>query len=114
MKNITGLEFKKFWSDPAFWPGDTHNDDVLLIVNGKAMDEDAEIEDVNDTDLIKIESGFVVDSPFYKSGETPDLLSYFKKWQKIQTTVSFLVDCDHALFEAVKAAVLAAGGKIQG
>ena len=111
-KKITGLEFKKFWSDKAFWPDQTYTDDVVFKVNEKVMDENADIANANDMDLITIENGFVLESTMYKSCETPSLLSYFRKWQKTQTTSSFLVDCDNSLLEAVKAAVLAAGGKI--
>jgi hypothetical protein len=56
-----------------------------------------------------IEAGFVV----LDKDNTPSLESFFKKWRKAQTTVSFIVEChkDHA--EAIKAGIKMMGGTVK-
>ena len=110
----TGAEFKRFYQDDRYWPDalSTYHDDTLFHVNGEPLADGKAIDDAQGTDSISIEYGFVMNSPFHKAGAMPTLESYFRRWKKEQTTVSFVVECDRSSLEAVKSAVLAAGGKL--
>lgn len=106
----TGVEFKKFYHDPEFWPEDSWIEDIELLVDGE-RNESAEddVDTIPDTSKVTIEAGFVV----LDSCNTPSLESFFKKWRKAQTTVSFVVEChkDHA--EGIKAGIKMMGGTVK-
>lgn len=111
----TGAEFKRFMTDPAYWPndaGDTYYDEEELVVNGAPLDSETDIETLADDDVVTIEGGIVF-SPLWV-GKEPSFEAFFKQWRKKQTSVTLLIECDRAVLEAVKAAIKAAGGKVQG
>ncbi len=106
-----GAQFKRFYQDPQFWPADngvTYHDDVLLHVNGEPLPDDMDPGKVADDAKVSIVYGGVV----YGAGKEVGLDEYFLRWLELQTTVSFLVECDSTKFEAVKAAIEAAGGTV--
>lgn len=104
----TGAEFKRFYSDKEFWPndqGDTFHEDEILTVNGATQ-----FDFIPDDAEVKIEGGIVF-GPRWR-GDEPSFESYFKLWRKKQNTTFFLTECDVSKFDAVKAAVKAAGGRV--
>jgi len=108
-----GAEFKRFYSDPAYWPtdeGNTYHDDVLFTVDGAPLPESQSPDEVADDAVLTIEGGAVFGPQF--KGREPSFETYFKRWRKEQSTVSFVVECDRALTEAVKTAIRTAGGKV--
>ena len=104
----TGAEFKRFYADTNFWSDQTYHEDALIYVNGEEQ-TDVDEDSLTDGDVVTIEGGYVIESPF---GRDVSLESYFKKWLKTQSIRSFLVECDAAFLDAVKAAIKAAGGKV--
>lgn len=106
-----GADFKRFYADPAFWPEDAYHDEAVVLVNGDDYSEaDKDLSAVADTDVIRIEGGYVV-LPDDKSSTT--LESYFRKWQRLQSMRTVLVEVNASKFDAVVAAVRAAGGKVK-
>lgn len=108
-----GAEFKHFYSDKDFWPeGENYvwHEDETIVVDGAERDREAEIDTISDTAVVVIDGG-VIFGPAHGGGE-PSFESYFKRWRKRQHTASFVVECDKDVFEAVKAAVVAAGGRV--
>jgi hypothetical protein len=55
--------------------------------------------------------GAIVLGPKWNENE-PSFEGYFKSRRKLQSTKSFVVECDDAKFEAAKAAIKAAGGRV--
>lgn len=108
----TGAEFKRFYSDDSFWrpPGrtDTWHEDEAITVKGEAYDGD--IAAMADDALVTISGGWVMGVS--SNGEALGFETFFKRWRKQQTTVSFLVECDIENAESIKAAIRAAGGTI--
>lgn len=108
---MTGSEFKAFYNDPAFWPEDVWHEDAELSVDGVDQPDGIDDEKLSDTSVVKISEG-VVFGPKWDGSDNPSLESYFKSWRKKQSSTFFTVECDKAVFEAVKAAIIAAGGKV--
>ena len=107
------LTFKRFYSDDKYWPqdnGNTWHDDETLTVNGVVLEDGFDTDAIPDDAEIKIEGGIVFGPQW--DGNEPSFEAYFKRWRKQQNTTSFLVECDLAQLEVVKAAVKAAGGRV--
>jgi hypothetical protein len=111
---VAGAEFKAFYNDPLYWPekSDVYYDDVVFVVNGDPLSDEKDPGQVADTDIVEFSGGVVMNSPHYKSGREPSLDQYFRRWQKEQTTVRLVVECSRGGVDAIKAAVVAAGGKV--
>lgn len=107
----TGAEFKRFYNDPAFWPEGAWHEDEEIEVNGSPLSEDTALEDVPDNAVMKIAGGFILGLPDRDDNE-PSFEAHFKKWRRVQNTVSFVVECAKGKEGAVRAAILAAGGRI--
>ena len=105
----TGAEFKRFYFDDAYWPDGTWHEDEEIEVDGLPISEDLAIEDIHDTASMRIAGGMVMG---LADGSEPSVESYFKKWRKAQSTVSFVVECEKDKQESVHAAIRAAGGRI--
>lgn len=109
-----GAEIKAFYSDKAFWPEDGEGrnlvwqDELTLITNG-FEDLNPSISNLKDTDQVKITYGdvFTGENTFLATVE-----DYFKRWKKTQTHTPVLVSVPNEHLEAVKAAVVAAGGEL--
>lgn len=109
----TGAEIKRFYNDPDYWPedeGNTYHDDESITVDGVPMDNEKGIAGIPDASVVTV-SGGVVFGPKW-NGDEPSFETYFKRWKKAQTSVSFVVECDIAKHDAVVAAIKAAGGKV--
>lgn len=107
---MTGSEFKRFYNDPKFWPDDVWHEDSEFSVDGVEYPDGIDEGKLSDTSVVAI-SGGVVYGPQW-DGNNPSLEAYFKRWRKAQTFTFFTVECDKAVYEAVKAAIIAAGGKV--
>ncbi|WP_137917223.1 hypothetical protein [Hydrogenophaga sp. 2FB] len=112
----TGTEFAKFYSDPKYWisgstDDSTWHDDAVVYVNG-VQDDDIDLANVKPEDILKIEGG-VVFGPVV-GGAEPSLETYFKRWRKEQSTAVLMAEVPKDLVDAVKAAIIAAGGKVIG
>ena len=105
----TGAEFKRFYFDDAYWPDGTWHEDEEIEVDGLPISEDLAIEDIHDTASMRIAGGMVMG---LADGSEPSVESYFKRWRKAQSTVSFVVECDKDKEGAVRSAVRAAGGRV--
>lgn len=110
--HTNGAELKAFFADKTFWPDDvgggknTWHDELTLIIND-VEDLNPEIAKLQDADRIKITYGdvFIANKSLSVSVE-----NYFKRWKKTTTHTSLLVSVPNEHLEAVKAAVLGAGG----
>src|SRR5690349_3170348 len=106
----TGAEFKRFYNDEAFWPqddGNTWHEDETLTVNGVEHQDGIDTDTLPDDATVTIDGGIVFGPQW--DGNEPSFEAYFKRWRKQQSTVSFLVECDAAQLDAVKAALKAVG-----
>lgn len=118
--NISGLEFKKFYSDDTFWGGNTYHDDVLVKEHGgnKVWADGDDLHSVPEVAVVTIESGWVDEiNPDLTGGATEmSLEDYFKVWQGKQTAPLkvLVVECSAQDEARVREAILEAGGKISG
>jgi len=112
----TGLEFKRFYLDGKYWPENGHTlfDDVLLLVDGRALSSEQEPRDIADAALVEIHSGWVDNIPAdVANGESNmSLEDYFLDWQKGQTTGTLVVECPRDHLWRVILAVKEAGGTV--
>ena len=105
----TGAEFKRFYFDDAYWHDGMWHEDEEIEVDGLPISEYLAFEDIPDTASMRIAGGMVMG---LADGSEPSVESYFKKWRKAQSTVSFVVECDKDKEGAVRSAVRAAGGRV--
>jgi hypothetical protein len=110
MVKTNGAEFRRYYADPAFWPDGAYHDDAIVCVNGvEEVDFDADA--IPDAAVVSIEGGGVFGFAA-NDGDPPSMEAHFKRWRKTQTTAVFTVECPKDKFDAVKAAIKAAGGKV--
>lgn len=103
---ISGAEFKRFYDDAAYW-ADSYHEDAVIEVDGRRL-ESFDESDIPDTALVRIvEGGWVEGADGTNHGGLDD---FFDRWKRAQTKRRLVVECDVAAFEAVRAAVEAAGG----
>lgn len=101
---ITGAEWNRFHSDDALWPDGVYYDDVLIRVNGSEVQY---YDDLDPNAVIEVETGYV------DVGDRQiELIDYFLSWKKDQTTDFCTFEAPKDLMQAIRAAVLAAGGTI--
>jgi len=105
----TGAEWKRYYSDPEQWPAGAWHEDTYITIDGE-YDDDADLADVADSASIVITGGIYLTPSGHKA---ISLESHFKRWLKKQGTVSIAVECDKADYESVKAAIVAANGRIK-
>lgn len=109
----TGAEYKRFSEDKSAWPeddGKTYVDGECLLVDEAEWGTELGVDAIPDTATVHIADGWV----FRPDADEPiKLETYFKRWLKRQSSVNFVVECDVASLDAVKAAIKAAGGKIR-
>lgn len=106
----TGAIWNAFYADKAAWPDGSYHDDTLLAINGKE-DPDGELEKLPLDATVEIRCGYVR----FPDGTDADLGEHFKKWQAEKAGLgiamgSFRVTTDK--LEAVRVAILAAGGEL--
>ncbi len=112
MIKTTGAEFTRFYNDPEVWTGDAFHEGEFIILNGVEMEEGGvDFSALNDEDAIQLEGGVVYGD---QRGETElgSMEGLFRKWKKKQACVFFTVEAPKDKFDAIKAAIKAAGGKI--
>lgn len=105
----TGAEFWRFYNDDEFWPDGAWHEDTVVTVNGETVD-DYTREIVPDDALVVIDGGVIFLAA--DGNKTVNFDSHFRKWRKVQDTMSIVVECPTAVIDAVKAAIKAAGGKV--
>lgn len=109
----TGIEIKRFYRDKDFWPddnGETYHDSEEIFVDGTSLAIEKSIFDIPDSAVVSIRGG-VVFGPMWDSNE-PTFEAYFKRWKKMQTTVTLLIECDVTAADVVAAAIKTAGGRV--
>ena len=107
----TGAEYKRFmnsdWGDGVFM------DDYVISINGTVYEQleggldDAE-EKIQPSDKIVIIEGGV----FVGNRHVRSLEAHFKQWRKRHSTAFLAVECPIDKLDAVKAAIVSAGGKV--
>lgn len=108
----TGKDFKAFYLGWK-WPGDEpYEEDSTIEFNGVSSEDSPykEFREVPDDAEVYIEGGSVFRDA--NSESWISLQGLFRRWQKEQTTTTFLVECNKTDVDSVKAAVVAAGGKV--
>ena len=104
----TGAEYKSFMA--ADWGNNVYMDDYCISVNGEEfIGCDLDEDNIEPTDKVVIMAGCVYDDASYLR----TLEAHFKMWRKKQTTAIVVVECPHDKLETVKAAIIAAGGKVK-
>lgn len=113
MIKTTGAEWKKFYSDPIFWPeGYWHEDEEITVNGASAVDNDIDLYSVDDAAMMTISGGIVCkDKIMDYSG--PSLESYFNGWRKKQDTAFISVSCPKDKVELIKKAIMNAGGSVK-
>lgn len=112
-----GAELKAFYTDESYWKrtanggDDLWYDDLVLMVNGKEVEDFSIQNDLKDEDKVTIVAG-IVRSNDENLVPARSFESFFKAWRKEQNTAYLCVTVSRDKLEAVRAAILAAGGKI--
>jgi hypothetical protein len=107
----TGAEFKAFYEDKTFWPEDVWHEDEEVTIEGAATPEDFDLSSVPDAAKLVLANGYVTNED---GDDLGSFEGYFRKWRKKQTTSFLAVEVPHEKVDAVKAAVIAAGGRVNG
>lgn len=107
----TGAEWKAFILDAeGFWPDDARYEDEAATINGMEV-ESGEIDTYTmpDDAEVRVIGGDVI----WNGGDgRQSLESFFRAWRKAQSTARFAAECPKGKLDAVKAAIVAAGGKV--
>ena len=102
-----GATIKRYLDDDSVWHKEGYYEDATILINGTQADDGLYIDKISDEDQILINGGVVID------GEKQISLSrHFNAWMKKQNTVSFIVSCDKAKLESLKAVITFSGGKV--
>lgn len=109
MIKTTGVEFKRFYNDSTLWPRSVWHEDEELLVNG-ADPGDLPYDHIPDDAEVRITGGGVFGLPDNKK---ISFESFFRAWKKRETMRTLVVECPADQFEAVKAAIQAAGGVVR-
>lgn len=107
----TGAEFLKFYNDPKVWGEDTFMEGVLLRVNGKLLNGDADgidYENLAPTDELVIEGGGILD----EGDRDEDLTAAFLNWRREQTDVLLSVSIPKEREQELRAMLALIGGKL--
>lgn len=107
----TGAEFKAFYADQAFWPDGIWHEDEEVTIDGKPLPDDLEMANVADDARMVLAHGFVTN---VQGDDLGSFEGYFRKWRKVQATMFWAVEVPREKAEAVRAAIIAAGGKVKG
>lgn len=114
----TGAELKAFYSDKTFWPdpGKSVNDhtwheDEEILVDGVALDPDADIMGVAD-DAKAVIAGGVVRGPKWGDSEGPSFEAYFKKWRRRQGTAILVISVPKDRESALRSLLSEFGAKV--
>jgi len=107
-----GAELKAFYNDDAYWTDDIWHEELTLEVNGVERSDDFSInEDLKGEDQVTIVDGAVLSN--LEDFKDRSFESFFKAWRKQQNTVYLSVAVPKEKLDAVRAAILAAGGSVK-
>ena len=106
-KTITGAALIAFYADDAAWPENSYQDDTEFLHNGVKV---TELPDLKPDDQVEILDGYVY-------AEDPDkdpisLKTYFKRWEKKQNEVRWVISFDREKEAPVRAALSTLGVKV--
>src|SRR5690554_3431021 len=106
----TGAEIRAFLDDDKFWTqkGESWAEEVEFEING-SVTYDLSPVTLNDNDQIKLVNGYVC---MEQEEEVVSLTTFFRRWRKTQTTTYLSVEVPKDKTDIVKAAIKAAGGKV--
>ena len=106
-----GAEWRRFYSDQAYWPEGAYHEDEEITIDGRIANGDTNLESVSDSAAMTVAGGAV----FLKLGDDdgPSLELHFRRWRKAQSIVSISCEAPRDLADAVKAAIRAAGGTVR-
>jgi hypothetical protein len=109
----TGVEWKKFYTDKKVWGDGSSHEDEQITIDGEEWDgAGISLTEVSDDSLIVLTGGFYfkdLDS-YSRGGESFEKV--FRAWKKTQGNTIVVCSCPNDKVEAVKKAILDAGGKI--
>lgn len=107
---VRGAEWKAFYSDDEFWPEGVYHDDDDIAINGVSGD-DIDTMNVKDEDIVSFTCGYMMfeargqDLPKHLSEcefkGSVSLITYFKRWQKLQKVRYVTIEIDVALYDDV-------------
>lgn len=106
----TGAELKCFYEDQKAWPDGWFHDDLTITVDGQTLDDDMDIAELPDGALVVLDGGVVYKGDYDRAGGSVE--SHFRKWRKSRATTVLVVVVRIEKFDAVKAAIASAGGKV--
>lgn len=114
MIKTTGAEFKRFYSDEAFWTDGLFHEEEMIVIDGESICDDMGFTDVNleevaDDVKMEISEGIVFKDNYE---EVCSFESYFRKWRKLQNFVFLTVEAPKEKVDAIRDAIKAAGGKV--
>jgi len=112
MIKITGIEWKSYMADVIAWPKGAWFDDEEIKINGRLPGNEFDVENVDDAAKVELSYGVYYKNDYDFEGRS--LEAHFKAWRKNQTTAFGSVEAPKENAAAVKAAILAAGGKVTG
>lgn len=111
MIKTNGAEWKAFIADNTYWAEFCVEDDVISV-NGAHVDEYSfDLNTLADADKVTVDGGWVTDQAA-NSNKEYSLDTFFRRWRKQQTTEFLSVEVPKEKAQAVKAAIVAAGGKV--
>jgi len=107
---LTGAEWNRFYADQAFWPNGTWHEDEEISIDGKVVEDgNFDLSSVPDTAKMTLSGGYV----YWKDvDEGASLEAHFEGWRKQQSTTVLMVEVPHEAADAVRAAIVSAGGKL--
>lgn len=112
MIKTTGAEWKAFNNDNVYW-GEFYMEDEAVTVNGDPVDEYTfDADSLADADKVQIDGGWVADQADGSDKEY-SLDTFFRRWRKQQSTEFLSVEVPKDKADAVRAAIVAAGGKVK-
>lgn len=110
---MSGAEWKAFYTDKVFWGKNIVHDEEVITINGKS-DESETYLDVQDTDVVHVEGGYVYDYGLMGDEYDPicSLETYIKRWRKAQKQTTLTITIDRASEKALREFVKTLGGKV--
>ena len=105
-----GAEWIKFYADDVFWPKGAWHEDEEITIDGKPWSEDEDLAQPPAVGEMTVSGGIVYLSSDHREG--PSLEAYFRRWKKLQDTVCMVIEVQKDRADAVRIAVVSAGGKV--
>ena len=106
----TGAEWERFYADEVFWPDGAWHEDEEITIDGNPWPEDQDLAHPPASGKITVSGGIVRLSEAALEGQS--LEAYFRRWKKLQDTVFLVIRVHKDCADAVRIAVVSAGGKV--